>query len=188
MLHQKLLFGSIISTLTLMIFFSSCSNNNAGKDMGINGKTEPKDMIKEVAADTFRNTKDSYTEYTSFEISEKGYDPCELLTMQSITTTCKPTSAVNIFNQNKAVEKVCIYSWMGTDGKICQVKFTILAYSLNNDKLVSLFKPDKDGLITHSNSGVRWIVSNKVLSVSYIGEVIKKVNILDIKSHVKPFK
>lgn len=180
-----------IKTLLYFLFFITCviacRNSAPGKDMGINGN-DTNDIIADAVADTFRSTSSTYTEYTSFEINEKGYDPCELLTMQSITATCKPTSAVSIYNHNQKTEKSCMYSWLGTDGNICQVSLTILAYSLDNEKMKSLFKPDAEGIIYKNDTGVRWLEGNKIFTVSYVGEVIKKVNILTVKSHVKPIK
>jgi len=173
--------------LSVIAGLMACNNERPGKDTGINSKDDG-EAITEVAFDTFRPTAVVYPEYSTFETDEIGYDPCELLTMQSVTILCKPTASVNIFNQNKKREKSCVYSWMGEDGKTCQVTFSIIAYSLSHEKLISLFKPDKDGIIQHSDNGVRWISGNKILTVSYIGEVIRKVNILDIKRHVKVLK
>lgn len=175
-------------TIIFTLLFINCKNNDSeGKDMGVNGKKE-QGMIEEVAPDNFRSTSLHYPEYNTLEKNEKGYDACELLSMHSITSTCKPTSAVNIFNQNKGMEKSCVYSWMGENGRVCQVKLSIQAYSLKESELRTIFKTDKDGVFDSGDSGVRWVSSNKVFSVSYIGEVYKKVNILTIKNHVKPLK
>ena len=173
--------------LSTILLISCSGNGNPGKDLGVNGKKDS-GMIEEVARDTFQSTGIMYPEYDNFEIDEKGYDPCELLSMQAITLTCNPTSAVNIFNQKVKGEKVCVYSWNGTDGKICQVRFAVLAYSLKEAELKALFKTDKDGTFNNSDYGVRWVKSNKVYSVSYVGELIKKVNIRTIMQHVKPIK
>ena len=154
----------------------------------VQAKEESKDAVKsenELVVDTFKSTAMMFPEYSTFEKDELGYDPCELLTMKAVTQTCKPTSTVSIYNKRQDPEKVCIYSWDVTDGQLCQVKFTILAYSLPHEKLASLLSPDKDGIIQHSDYGVRWIDDNKIMSVSYTGELIKKVNILDVKRHVK---
>jgi len=177
---------SVIFLMLVIIMEIGCSGDAPGKKNEPLKKQEPDLASQEV--DTFKNTADRFPEYSTFEMEDLGFDPCELLTMHGITVSCKPTSTVSIYNHRQNPEKVCIYSWEGTDGQLCEVKFTILGYTLSHGKLVSLFKPDKDGIIQHSDYGIRWIVDNKVMSVSYTGELIKKVNILTVKNHVKPLK
>lgn len=171
-----------------MALLSSCGNE--AKKETTEKKTDTPKVAQDTipAAESFTLTSEHYPEYVAFEQESKGFDPCELLTMNDITTTCKPTSEVTINNRGRDFEKVCSYHWIGTDGQLCNVRFSVLSYSMEPKKLAELFKPDKDGIIQHSDWGVRWLVGNKVLMVTYTGELIKKVNILTVKDHVRPFR
>ena len=178
----------LFSIALLFTLLSSCSNDNTrDKDDKQVDVTTPT-PVDTPAAKPFRLTSEHYPEYFSFEKEEKGFDPCELLTMNDITVTCKPTAAVTINNRNRDKERVCAYHWMGIDSTLCEVRFSVMTYSMDHDKLVQLFKPDANGIIEHTDWGVRWLVGNKVLMVTYTGELIKKVNILTIKDHVRPFR